>query len=72
MRAIDMAKKSDGGKGSRSAKTGQSATASNAKQDEYLEKMASVIPRMRYNARTGTLIVGSYRRDNLNMNVTKR
>ena len=72
MRAIEMAKKTGGGKGSRSEKTGKSATASKAKRTADFDRISNVIPRMHYNARTGTLIVGKYRRDDLHMNVTKR
>ena len=73
MRVIDMAKKSDEGKDSRSAKTGQSAVEIfRAKHAAYYESIAKVIPRMHYNARTGMLRVGSYRRVSPHMKVTKK
>ena len=73
MRVIDMAKKSGGGKGSRSAKTDQSKDESfRAKQAAYFESIAKVMPRMHYNARTGMLRVGSYRRVSPHMKVTKK
>ena len=68
-----MAKKSRGGKGSRSAKTDQSADESfRARQAAYFESIAKVIPGMHYSARTGTLRVGSYRRVSPHMKVTKK
>ena len=69
-----MAKKSGGGKDSRSAKTGKSATASKAKQKHVWESEAvtSVIPRMHRNTRNGTLTVGKYRRISPYVDVTKR
>ena len=73
MRVIDMAKKSSGGKGSRSAKTDQSVDEIfRAKHAAYYESIAKVIPRMHYNARTGMLTVGSYRRVSPHMKVTKK
>ena len=67
-----MAKESGAGKGSRSAKTGKSATAGKTDLDRYFERIATVIPRMRYNARTKTLTVGKYRRVSPHVDVTKR
>ena len=67
-----MAKKPGGGKGSRSAKTDQSEAERRAELKAYYDRIAKIIPRMHYNARTGTLTVGKFRRDNLHMSVTKR
>ena len=68
-----MAKKSGGRKGSRSAKTGQSADEIfRAELNAYFESIAKVIPGMHYSARTGMLRVGSYRRVSPHMKVTKK
>ena len=68
-----MAKKTGGSKGSRSAKTGQSAVERfKAEHAAYYESIAKVIPRMHYSARTGTLTVGSYRSVDPDMKVTKK
>ena len=67
-----MAKKTGSGKGSRSAKTDQSEAERRAELKAYYDRIAKIIPRMHYNARTGTLTVGKFRRDNLHMSVTKR
>lgn len=67
-----MAKKPGGGKGSRSAKTDQSEAERRAELKAYYDRIAKIIPRMHYNARTGTLTVGKFRRENLHMSVTKK
>ena len=68
-----MARKSGGGKDSRSAKTGQSAVEIfRANHAAYYQSIAKVTPRMHYNARTGMLRVGSYRRVSPHMKVTKK
>ena len=72
MGVIDMAKKTGGGKGSRSAKTDQSEAERREELKAYYDRIAKVIPRMHYNARTGTLTVGKFRRENLHMSVTKK
>ena len=72
MRVIDMAKKSGGRKDSRSAKTDQSEAERRAELKAYYDRIAKVIPRMHYNARTGMLTVGSYRGVITDMKVTKR
>ena len=72
MRVNEMAKKSGGRKGSRSAKADQSAAERRAELKAYYDKIAKVIPRMHYNARTGTLTVGSYRSVDPDMKVTKK
>ena len=72
MGVIEMAKKTGGGKGSRSAKTDQSEAERRAELKAYYDRIAKVIPRMHYSARTGTLTVGSYRSVDPDMKVTKR
>ena len=72
MGVIEMAKKTGGGKGSRSAKADQSEAERRAELKAYYDRIAKIIPRMHYNARTGTLTVGKFRRENLHMSVTKR
>ena len=72
MRVIEMVKKSGGRKGSGSAKTDQSAAERRAELKAYYDRIAKVIPRMHYNARTGTLTVGKYRSVDPDMKVTKR
>ena len=67
-----MAKKSGGGKDSRSAKTDQSAAERRAELKAYYDKIAEVIPRLHYSARTGMLTVGKYRRRSPYMTITKR
>ena len=67
-----MAKKPGGGKDSRSAKTDQSEAERRAELKAYYDRIAKIIPRMHYNARTGTLTVGKFRRENLHMSVTKK
>ena len=67
-----MAKKTGGRKGSRNAKTDQSAAERRAELKAYYDKIAKVIPWMHYNARTGTLTVGKYRSVDPDMKVTKR
>ena len=68
-----MAKKPGGGKDSHSAKTDQSADESfRAKHAAYYESIAEIFPQMHYNARTGMLRVGSYRRVSPHMKVTKK
>ena len=72
MRVIEMVKKSGGRKGSRSAKADQSEAERRAELKAYYDRIAKVIPRMHYSARTGTLTVGSYRSVDPDMKVTKR
>ena len=72
MGVIDMAKKTGGGKGSRSAKADQSEAERRAELKAYYDRIAKVIPRMHYSARTGTLTVGKFRRVITDMKVTKK
>ena len=67
-----MAKKTGGRNGSRSAKADQSEAERRAELKAYYDKIAKVIPRVHYSARTGTLTVGSYRRVDPDMKVTKK
>ena len=67
-----MAKKTGGGKGSRSAKKDQSEAERRAELKAYYDRIAKIIPRVHYSARTGTLTVGKFRRVDPDMKVTKR
>ena len=67
-----MAKKSGDEKGSRGAKASGNLTEGKAIRNSVFDGKISKISRVKYNARTGMLTVGSYRRRSPHMKVTKR